>query len=83
MDRLTNIDLTVSALLDRQEESGEDAESKDEGEGEEAELLRGPAPDPSTKPKRGIMALMFGYDSDEELDKAVKEGNPLLFPAGE
>ena len=51
MDRLTNIDLTVSALLDRQEEAGEDLESVEGEEG--AELLSDPASEPSPKPKWG------------------------------
>ncbi len=83
MDRLTNIDLTVSALLDRQEEAGDDSEAEEEGEAAEAELLRDSASEPSPVPKRGFLASVFGFDSDEELDQAVKEGNPLLFPPGE
>ena len=80
MDRLMNIDLTVSGLLDRLEESGDDSESE---EAEEMELLGDPSSEPSPKPKRGMMAWLCGWDSDEELDVALREACPLIFPPEE
>ena len=79
MDRLTNIDLTVSGLLDRLEESGDDSESE---EAPEADLLRDPSSEPSVKPQ-GILAWVCGWDSDEELDVALREACPLIFPPEE
>ena len=79
MDRLTNIDLTVSGLLDRLEESGGDSESE---EAPEADLLRDPSSEPSVKPQ-GILAWVCGWDSDEELDVALREACPLIFPPEE